>query len=162
MLALQSAGKANLATFLATFCKVRRICHLGVTRAFASRYPLAAREVLQSGRTRNLGHFASHEIPTSGPLAQYSELATANRLVGSSSPPSPTTQSCANGDFPIRCELPRTGGDSCTHFVSALYFVSALENCVSRRRRLALVRLGSNAESVRRKAPIVLAILMCE
>jgi hypothetical protein len=29
-----------------------------------------------------------------------------NRLVRSSSPPSPTTQSCANGDFPVQCESP--------------------------------------------------------
>jgi hypothetical protein len=41
-------------------------------------------------------------------------------LVRSSSPPSPTTQSCANGDFPVQCESPRTGGDLCTHFVSAI------------------------------------------
>jgi glycine cleavage system H lipoate-binding protein len=27
-----------------------------------------------------------------------------SRLVGGSSPPSPTTQSCANGDFPVQCE----------------------------------------------------------
>jgi len=72
-----------------------------------------------------------------------------NRLVRSSSPPSPTTQSCANGDFPVQCESPRTGGDLCTHFVSAICrlncwdrfgaFVSAPQNRVSRRRRLALV-----------------------
>jgi len=75
--------KADLATFLATFCKVRRIRHLGVARAFASRYPLAARIVSQLGekffkadtQLRHLGHFASHGIPTSGPVAQYSELA---------------------------------------------------------------------------------------
>jgi len=72
-----------------------------------------------------------------------------NRLVASSSPPSPTTQSCTNGDFPVQCESPRIGGDLCTHFISAIcrldcrdrfeVFVSALENCVSRRRELALV-----------------------
>src|SRR6516164_9530832 len=82
---------------------------------------------------------------------QCSELATDNRLVGGSSLPSPTTQSCAHGDFPVRCESPRTGGDLCTHFVSAIcrldcrerfgVFVSALENCVSRRWRLALVEI---------------------
>jgi hypothetical protein len=33
-----------------------------------------------------------------------SELATDNRLVGSSSPPSPTTQSHANRDFPASCK----------------------------------------------------------
>src|SRR5689334_7005008 len=32
-----------------------------------------------------------------------------DRLVGSSSPPSPTTQSYANRDFPVQCESPRTG-----------------------------------------------------
>jgi hypothetical protein len=42
--------------------------------------------------------------PTSGPVAQCSELAADNRLVGSSSPPSPTTQSYANGDFPVQSE----------------------------------------------------------
>src|SRR5262249_22794445 len=61
-----------------------------------SRYPLAARIVSQLGekffkadtQLRHLGHFASHGIPTSGPVAQYSELA-ADRLVASSSPPRP-------------------------------------------------------------------------
>jgi hypothetical protein len=43
-----------------------------------------------------------------------------NRLTRSSSPPSPTTQSYANRDFPVYCEWPRTGGDSCAHFVSAI------------------------------------------
>src|SRR5207253_6361587 len=67
-----------------------------------------------------------------------------NRLVRNSSPPSPTTQSCANGDFPVQCESPRTGGDLCTHFASAICrlncsdrfgaFVSAPLNRVSRRR----------------------------
>ena len=63
-------------------------------------------EVLQSGRTRNLGHFASHEIPTSGPLAQYSELATDNRLVGSSSPPGPTTNLLGALYAALRIETP--------------------------------------------------------
>jgi hypothetical protein len=46
-------------------------------------------------------------------------------------------------------ESPRIGGDLCRHFISAIcrldcrdrfgVFVSALENCVSRRRELALV-----------------------
>jgi hypothetical protein len=68
---------------------------------------------------------------------------------GSIATASATTQSCANGDFPVQCESPRTGGDLCTHFVSAIcgldcrerfgVFVSALENCVSRRRRPVLV-----------------------
>ena len=49
-------------------------------------------------------HVAGQEIPTSGPVAQCSEHAADNRLVGSSSPPSPTTQSYANRDFPARCE----------------------------------------------------------
>jgi hypothetical protein len=38
---------------------------------------------------RYFGHVASHEIPTSGPVAQYPELAADNRLVASSSPSSP-------------------------------------------------------------------------
>src|SRR6516225_1842066 len=60
-------------------------------------------------KPRHFGHFASQEIATS-----CSELATDNRLVGSSSPPSPTTQSCANGDFPVQCESPR--GEHVNHF----------------------------------------------
>src|ERR1700693_6376770 len=32
--------------------------------------------------------------------------------------PGPTTHSYANRDFPVHCEIPRTGGDSCSHFVS--------------------------------------------
>src|SRR5262245_22942030 len=90
----------------------------------------------------------SRHMWTAGPVAQWSELAAHNRLVGGSSPPGPTTQSCTNGDFPVQCESPRIGGDLCTHFISAIcrldcrdrfeVFVSALENCVSRRRELAL------------------------
>ena len=38
-----------------------------------------------------------------GPVAQWSELAAHNRLVGGSSPPGPTTQSYANRDFPVHC-----------------------------------------------------------
>ena len=75
MLALQWAGKANLATFLATFCKVRRICHLGVARAFASRYPLAARIVSQLGEKFlkavvhvTLGTSLATKSPQAGPL----------------------------------------------------------------------------------------------
>src|SRR6516165_5885701 len=116
-------GKANLATFLATFCKVRRICHPGAARAFAFRYPLAARIVSQLGEKffKAVVHVTlGTSLATSGPLAQYSELATDNRLVGSSSPPSPTTQSCTNGDFPVQCESPRISGDLCTHFISAI------------------------------------------
>ena len=41
---------------------------------------------------RYFGHFASHEIPTSGAVGQCSELAADNRLVASSSPPSPRWQ----------------------------------------------------------------------
>ena len=107
MLAFQWAGKAYLATFLATFCKVRGIRHLGVARAFASRYPLAARIVSQLGEKffKAVVHVTlGTSLATSGPLAQYSALATDNRLVGSSSPPSPTTHSRSNGDFPVQCE----------------------------------------------------------
>ena len=78
-----------------------------------------------------------------------SELASDNRLVGSSSPPSPTTQSPSNRDFPVLYEKPRFGGDSCAHFVSAGCrldfrgrfgaFVSALQNRVSPRQRPVLV-----------------------
>src|SRR6516165_6629140 len=97
-------GKANLATFLATFCKVRRICHPGAARAFAFRYPLAARIVSQLGEKffKAVVHVTlGTSLATSGPLAQYSELATDNRLVGSSSPPSPTTHS-------LRTEISRS------------------------------------------------------
>jgi hypothetical protein len=41
---------------------------------------------------RYFGHFASHEIPASGAVGQCSELAADNRLVASSSPPSPRWQ----------------------------------------------------------------------
>ena len=53
---------------------------------------------------RHFGHFASQEIATSEPVAQRSELATNNRLIGSSSPPGPTTQSRINRDFPVSCK----------------------------------------------------------
>jgi hypothetical protein len=43
-------------------------------------------------------------------VARCSELAADNRLVGSSSPPSPTTQSPSNRDFPVLYENPRIGG----------------------------------------------------
>ena len=46
-----------------------------------------------------------------------SELATDNRL-RSSSPPSPTTQSPSNRDFPVLYEKPPIGENSCAHFVS--------------------------------------------
>jgi hypothetical protein len=88
-----------------------------------------------------------------------SELATDNRLVGSSSPRSPTTQSPSNRDFPVLYENPRIGGDSCAHFVSAGCrldfrgrfgaFVSALQNRVSPRQRPVLVETWFDAESVR-------------
>jgi len=39
-----------------------------------------------------------------------------NRLVASSSPPSPTTQSCTNGDFPVQCESPRTAQTEISQF----------------------------------------------
>jgi hypothetical protein len=39
-----------------------------------------------------------------GAHVYLAELAADNRLVGGSSPPSPTTQSRANRDFPARCE----------------------------------------------------------
>src|SRR5580700_10619677 len=71
-----------------------------------------------------------------GPVAQWSELAAHNRLVGGSSPPGPTTQSNANRDFPVHCEITRTGGDSRSHFVSASYrldFSGRFGNVVSGR-----------------------------
>jgi hypothetical protein len=43
MLGFNELSKANLATFLATFCKVRQIRHIGVAQAFASPHALAAR-----------------------------------------------------------------------------------------------------------------------
>ena len=61
---------------------------------------------------------------------------------------SSTTQSYANRDFPVHCEMPRTGGVSYSHFVSASSrldfsgcfgaFVSGRRYRVSRRRRPAL------------------------
>jgi hypothetical protein len=76
-----------------------------------------------------------------------------NRLVRSSSPPSPTTQSRATRDFPVLREWPRTGGDSCAHFVFTFCrvdlrgrfgaLVSASQNSVSRQRRPMLRPLAS-------------------
>src|SRR5262249_5014503 len=54
------------------FSKVRRIRHLGVARAFASRYPLAARawrEVLQSGRTSNSATLGTSDPERAPPCA---------------------------------------------------------------------------------------------
>jgi hypothetical protein len=65
------------------------------------------------------GTFASREVPTSGLVAQRSELAANNRLVGSSSPPSPTTQSRASRDFPVLYENPQLAG---TRFREDLYY----------------------------------------
>ena len=66
-------------------------------RLCSSQRPIIAQEGRATGGTilpvsrqpRYFGHFASHEIPTGGPVAQYPELAADNRLVASSSPPSP-------------------------------------------------------------------------
>jgi hypothetical protein len=44
------------------------------------------------------------------------------RLVGSSSPPSPTTQFCANGDFPARPPIAPHWRVSWAHFISQLAF----------------------------------------
>ena len=48
-----------------------------------------------------------------GPVAQWLEPTAHNGLVGGSSPPGPTTQSCATGDFLKVYERPRIGGDLC-------------------------------------------------
>ena len=48
-----------------------------------------------------------------GPVAQRLEPTAHNGLVGGSSPPGPTTQSCATGDFLKVNERPRIGGDLC-------------------------------------------------
>jgi len=72
------------------------------------------------------------------------ELATHNRLVGGSSPPSSTTQSPSNRDFLVLDEKPRIGGDSCAHFVSAgcrLDFRAAKNTC------LAIYSRAVNAEA---------------
>src|SRR5689334_15218762 len=50
----------------------------------------------------HFGHL--RKVPTSGPLLNAQRLAADNRLVLSSSPPEPTTQSRANRDFPVHCE----------------------------------------------------------
>ena len=52
----------------------------------------------------------TYEISTSGPAVQCSELAADNRLVGSSSPPSPTTRSYENGRFPRWFQIGPIGG----------------------------------------------------
>ena len=46
------------------------------------------------------------------PLTAYGQLAADNRLVGGSSPPSPTTQSYANRDFPARPRITSNWRDS--------------------------------------------------
>jgi hypothetical protein len=51
------------------------------------------------------------ERPCAGPVAQWLEPTAHNGLVGGSSPPGPTTQSCATGDFLKVYERPRIGGD---------------------------------------------------
>jgi hypothetical protein len=110
--------------------------------------PFCARLRGRAGRTRT-----SNQTIIS---RQLSALSTAARLAESPewsetavSAQEDRAQSCANGDFPVQCESLRTGGDLCTHFVSAICrlncsdrfgaFVSAPLNRVSRRRRPALV-----------------------
>jgi hypothetical protein len=82
---------------------------------------------------RYLGHFTSQEFRKRGSIAQRLELAADNRLVGSSSPPSPTTQSHTNRDFRV----------SVTARFNAV--VSARQNPVSRKRRPTLTETRSNA-----------------
>jgi hypothetical protein len=72
----------------------------------------------QSAHARN-ADTSGTSLAEKFPWLNAQELPADNRLVVSSSPPSPTTQSCANGDFPVQCESPRIGGDLCTHFISA-------------------------------------------
>ena len=77
-------------------------------------------------------------------------------MVGSSSPPSPTTQSYANRDFPVHCELPRISGLPCVHVVSAEghsnlsrlsgAFVSGRQFPFPGNRDCGSQRFGSNAE----------------
>ena len=89
-----------------------------------------------------------------------------NRLVRSSSPPSPTTQSYANRDFPARPRIAPDRRDSWAHFISASYrldfrgrfgaLVSAPQNPVSRQRRLVLAEMrldgsGENSETSTRR-----------
>ena len=113
---------------------------------------------------RGVGQFRKLSLKFGGKLPVRNKRKSAKRINGADCPallakcprqlrnvssPGPTTQSCTNGDFPVQCESPRIGGDLCTHFISAIcrldcrdrfeVFVSALENCVSRRRELALV-----------------------
>jgi hypothetical protein len=53
-----------------------------------------------------------------GPVAQWSELAAHNRLVGGSSPPGPTTRSSVCGDFLNRRRMPAIGGLLCSAKIS--------------------------------------------
>ena len=142
---------------LANFCPSRSLSVLASVRANGSRAEGAETNRLFAeisayiGNPATSGTSLARKSPQAGRLLNAQRPAADNRLVAGSSPPSPTTQSCAHGDFPVRCESPRTGGDLCTHFVSAIcrldcrerfgVFVSALENCVSRRWRLALVEI---------------------
>src|SRR6185295_17736468 len=59
---------------------------------------------------RNVLVLASRRPLRAGPVAQWSEPAAHNRLVGGSSPPGPTTHSSLTGDFPTTCEMCRFGG----------------------------------------------------
>lgn len=77
-----------------------------------------------------------------GPVAQWLEPTAHNGLVGGSSPPGPTTQSCRSENFPKMYECPRIGGPCRSDFVSVRLLrrssavfhrsVSAGQNTVSR------------------------------
>jgi hypothetical protein len=86
-----------------------------------------------------------------GPVAQWSELAAHNRLVGGSSPPGPTTHSRANGDFPALNALPRIGGIVWVRFVSAEdhFFLGAVSALLS---LLGKYRFPETETRVRRDA----------
>jgi hypothetical protein len=59
-----------------------------------------------SARTRSPGTSGT-SLARKSDRCSMLRAAAYNRLVGGSSPPSPSTQSCTNGDFPVQCDLAR-------------------------------------------------------
>ncbi len=93
-----------------------------IPRVCAKRRRVPAERATRSAACRSarkicnwVGSYAMNGL---GPVAQWSELAAHNRLVGGSSPPGPTTQPRAGGDFLRKREKPAIGGLSSATKVS--------------------------------------------
>src|SRR5437660_1204725 len=120
------------------------------TRAFPFEFGQARKDFTSR---RNALVLASRRSRCAGPVAQWSEPAAHNRLVGGSSPPGPTTHSVSNGDFPEADEIRRVGGIEGGRLVSAKWqlkyrlrtrpFVSGLGNQFPRDTAQRGQRLGS-------------------